>query len=84
LAGAQILTRIGTEVFQAGRVAEKVLLPFVHVTAHRILAAYFHAANGIDDGSACRRLLSWPLDDATPVISLVAHLDPVSKAGSLL
>jgi hypothetical protein len=84
LAGAQILTWIGAKVFQAGRIAEKVLLPFVYVTANRILAAYLHSANGVDDGSArgCRK--TWPLDDATPVISLVAHLDPVSKPASLL
>ena len=61
LAGAQILTWIGAEVFKAGRIAEKVLLPFVHVTAHRILAAYLHSANGVDDGSACRGLMIWPL-----------------------
>jgi hypothetical protein len=84
LAGAQILTWIGAKVFQAGRIAEKVLLPFVHVTADRILAAYLHSANGVNDGSARRGMLSWPLADATPVISLVAHLDPVSKLGSLL
>jgi hypothetical protein len=84
LAGAKILTRIGAEAFQAGWIAEKVLSPFVHVTAYRILAAYLHSANGVDDGCACRRLLSLSLDDLTPVISLVAHLDPGSKPGGLL
>jgi hypothetical protein len=67
---------VGAEVFQAGRIAEKELLPFEHVTADGILAVYFHSANGIDDGSACGRLLIWP-PDAAPVISLVVHLDYV-------
>ena len=56
MTGAQILAWVGAEVLQAGRIAEKVLLPFVHVTAHRILAAYLHVANGVGDGSAYRRL----------------------------
>jgi hypothetical protein len=81
LSGAQILTRIGAKVLQAGRIAEKVHLPFVHVTADRILAADLHPANGVDDGSARRGLLSWLLADATLAISLVAHLDPVPKPG---
>jgi hypothetical protein len=76
LPGAQILTWIGAEVIQARRIAKKVFLPFVHVAAHRILAAYFHSANGVDHGSACRRLVIWPLDEVTLVISLVAHVDP--------
>jgi hypothetical protein len=77
------LTWISAKVFQAGRIAEKVLLTFVYVTADRTLAAYLHSANGVDDSSARRGLMSWPLDDATPVISLVAHLDLVSKPGVL-
>jgi hypothetical protein len=78
------LTWIGAEVFQAGRIAEEVFLPFVYIAAHRILAAYFHSANGVEDGSGRRGLMNWSLHDATPVIRLVAHLDPVSKPGSLL
>jgi hypothetical protein len=79
LPGAQILTWIGAKIFQAGRIAEKVLLPFVHITADRILAAYLHAAHGVDDSSTRRGLLIWTLADTTPVISLIAHLNAVSE-----
>jgi hypothetical protein len=56
----------------------------VYVTADCILAAYLHSANGVDDGSSRGFQMSWPLDAATPVISLFAHLDPVLNLGSLL
>jgi hypothetical protein len=72
LAGAQIMTRVGSEVFKTGRIAEEVLVPFVHATAHRILAPYLHSTNGVDDGSTRRCLLIWFLD-AAPIFSFVAH-----------
>jgi hypothetical protein len=84
LANPQILTWIGAEVFQAGRSAKKVLLPFVHVTADRILAAYLHSANGVEDGSARGWLMSPTFGKAFWVFSLVAHPDPVLEAGKLL
>jgi len=84
LAGAQILTWIGAKVLQAGRIAEKVLLPFVYVTADRILAADLHAANGVDDGSARGCPMVWPLDDPFSIISLPFHRLPLSKSSSSL
>ena len=79
MAGAQILAWIGAKVFKAGRIAEKVLLLFVYVTAHRILAAYFHAANGVDDGSACRRLRRGAFGGAVSALSLLLHRDFVLR-----
>jgi hypothetical protein len=84
LAVAQILTWIGAKVFQAGSIAEKILLPFVDVTADCILAAYLHPANRVDDGSARGCRMAHTLADAASVIGLVAHLDLVSKPSSLL
>jgi hypothetical protein len=84
LAGAQILTWIGAKVFQAGRIAEKVLLPFVHVTADRILAPYLHSANGVDDGPGRGGLVSRTLADAFSIIRLPFHRLPLSRpSGSL-
>ena len=79
LAGAQILTWIGAKVFQAGRIAEKVLLPFVYVTADRILAAYLHSANGVDDGSARQRLRRGAFGGAVLALSLLPHRDSVLR-----
>jgi hypothetical protein len=84
LAGAQILTWIGAKVFQAGKIAEKVLLPFVYVTAEHILAAYLHPANGVDDSSARGCRVSRTPEDASSIISLPFHRLPLSKpSGSL-
>jgi len=47
-------------------------VPFVHATAHCILAPYLHSANGVDDGSTRRRPLI-RLSAAAPIFSLVAH-----------
>jgi hypothetical protein len=57
--------------------AKKVLLPFVHVTADRILAAYLHSANRVEDGSACRRVGHGVSGGAPVGLSLFLHGDSV-------
>jgi hypothetical protein len=69
------LTWIGAKVFQAGRIAEKVLSPFVYVTPDRILAAYLHAANGVDDGSGRRGLRRGAFGGVVLALSLLPHRD---------
>jgi hypothetical protein len=57
--------------------AKKVLLPLVHATADRILAAYLHSANGVNDGSAWGRLGLGVPGGALVGLSLFLHGDSV-------